>query len=153
MTIINNNLKFIKSEYVSFLFRIVLGVIFIYAGYVKIVDPAGFAIEIDNYRIMPEAVTNLFAIYIPWLECICGLLLVTGVFFRAGAMIIASLTIAFMFILASALFRGLDISCGCFGTGEAVSIWRIVEDLLLLLMALYILKIRESFAALENIWD
>ena len=152
MTRITNNLKSIETRYISFIFRIILGAIFIYAGYIKIVDPAGFAMEIDNYRIIPEIITNIFAILIPWLECICGFLLILGVFHRAGSLIIATLTIVFIIMLASALIRDLDINCGCFGTDDAVSIWRIVEDLIFFLMALLIIKGEESFAALENIW-
>jgi putative oxidoreductase len=146
------NQRYLNNKYLSFAFRIILGVIFIIASYDKILNPAEFAIAIDNYRIVPRVFINISAIVVPWFEFNCGLLLLLGVFNRASALALLSLSIIFIFMLASAIIRGLDINCGCFGTGSAVSFWRILEDCFMVLMALYIFKSRETFAALENIW-
>ena len=146
------NQRYLNNKYLSFAFRIILGAIFIVASYDKILNPAEFAITIDNYHIVPQVFINISAIVIPWLEFNCGLLLIIGVFNRASALTLIFLNVTFVFMLASALIRGLDINCGCFGTGSAVSLWRIIEDLILLALALYIYKSKESFAALENFW-
>lgn len=96
------------------LLRLVLGGVFIYAGFVKIADSQAFAGIIAAYRILPSFGNYLAAAVIPWLELFCGLLLVAGWRTRGAAAVIALLTIIFMAALVSAQLRGLDIDCGCF---------------------------------------
>ena len=53
--------------------RFLLGFIFIYASYEKILDPAKFARDISNYHVVPFGLENTIAIILPWLELIIGL--------------------------------------------------------------------------------
>ena len=94
---------------------LIVGGIFIYAGVIKAVDPLRFAIDIDNYKMLPWAIGVRLAFYLPWLEMLCGLALILRFFYRGGLSILTALT--FIFIAASimAKVRGLDITCGCFG--------------------------------------
>jgi putative oxidoreductase len=142
----------IKMRHLSLVARLILGSIFIVASYDKITNPEQFAIDIDNYRILPFYVVNFFGVLVPWCEFFCGLLLITGIYWRTSAMIIGFMLLFFIGFLASAMIRGLDIDCGCFGTGTSVSIWRIVEDVIFLTLALFVYRHRQSCAALENLW-
>ena len=94
---------------------LIVGAIFIYAGVIKAVDPLRFAIDIDNYKMLPWAIGVRLAFYLPWLELLCGLALILRFFYRGGLFILTGLT--FIFVAASiiAKVRGLDITCGCFG--------------------------------------
>ena len=94
---------------------ILIGALFVYAGVVKVIDPAAFARDIDNYKILPWFVGVRFAFYLPWLEILCGAAVITRKLYVGGVSILAGLT--FVFIIASivAKARGLDITCGCFG--------------------------------------
>ena len=140
------------EPYLSLIARIILGAIFIAASYDKITNPEQFAIDIDNYRILPFHLVNFFAVVLPWLEFFCGLVLVAGIYWRTGAAILGILLLLFIVFLISAMIRGLDINCGCFGTGTSVSMWRILEDVVFLVLAGIVYCSRRSFAALENIW-
>jgi uncharacterized membrane protein YphA (DoxX/SURF4 family) len=95
--------------------RIVLAGVFLYAGGVKALDPAGFAAAIDHYRILPYPAAAAGADYLPWLELACGI----GVLWpriRLGAVaVLFGLNLVFSAAIASAWLRGLEISCGCFG--------------------------------------
>src|SRR5437870_3686200 len=102
----------------SFLWRIValiIGGIFIYAGVMKIFDPVGFANDIDNYKILPWAISVRFAFYLPWLEILCSVAVIHGPLYRGGLLILTALTSIFIIASVIAKARGLDITCGCFG--------------------------------------
>jgi len=122
--------------------RIILGGIFIYASWDKILHPADFAKIIENYRILPLSLVNLPAIFIPWLELTCGISLILGVFVGGSSLVLSVLLIFFTILIGSAIVRGIDIACGCFSTSpeaSKVGIQRIIEDIILLSLALYIL--------------
>lgn len=90
-----------------------------YAGVVKALDPAQFALDLGGYHLLPPDGNRLLALYVPWVEILCaaGLLLRP---LRAGAWLIAiGLSLGFAVFLGSAWARGLDVSCGCFGSGAA----------------------------------
>ena len=102
----------------SFSWRIValiIGGIFIYAGVLKAMDPVGFANDIDNYKILPWAISVRFAFYLPWLEILCGLAVILGLLYRGGLLILTMLISIFIIASVIAKARGLDITCGCFG--------------------------------------
>ena len=68
---------------ISLLPRILLGIIFIYASYYKIIDPISFSKNIHNYHLVPIWTENLAALIIPWLELIIGINLIFGVFIES----------------------------------------------------------------------
>ena len=102
----------------KFLWRflgVIVGGIFIYAGAIKAIDPVQFANDIDNYKALPWFISVRLALYLPWLEILCGLALVFRFFYRGGLSILSMLTLVFLGATVAAKARGLDISCGCFG--------------------------------------
>ncbi|SNB48027.1 MauE/DoxX family redox-associated membrane protein [Geobacter sp. DSM 9736] len=127
------------TNIIHILVRLLLGGIFIYAGIIKIIDPVAFAGNIAAYQVLPYFGNYLAAAILPWLELLCGLLLVTGYRARGAAATVALLNIVFILLLASTIVRGLDIDCGCFRQGgPKTSAWTaIMRDLLLLALALF----------------
>lgn len=93
----------------------ILGVVFVYSGITKLIEPATFAEVVGNYRILPWCLVNLAAIFLPCLEIAPGLALFFPGWRRPAAKIILLLTGMFIMAVVTALIRGLDISCGCFG--------------------------------------
>ena len=94
---------------------LIIGALFIYAGAIKALDPIGFANDIDNYKILPWFVGVRLAFYLPWLEILCGLALITRRLYLGGLSILTALTSIFIVASIVAKVRGLDITCGCFG--------------------------------------
>ena len=124
--------------------RVVLGGVFLYAGGSKIVDPPGFAHELSNYRLLPDAAVAPIALALPWLEVLCGALLVAGIWRREAALLLAGLLVVFVAALSIDLARGIAVYCGCFGgakparsPSERFADMRlaIVRDVLLLILA------------------
>jgi putative oxidoreductase len=94
---------------------IIIGGLFIYAGVLKALDPITFAIDIDNYKILPWPIGVRLAFYLPWLEILCGIALIIRKPYLGGLSILAGLTSIFIVASIVAKARGLDITCGCFG--------------------------------------
>jgi putative oxidoreductase len=84
---------------------------------------------------MPEATINLMAIVMPWLELICGVLLIIGPGLRGSALLIGLMLLVFIVAIGTAIARGLDIDCGCFKVGDGgriVGLKTLIEDVLML---------------------
>ena len=146
-------LNFVSNKYLLLLFRIFLGLLFIYAGIEKISDPAGFSNAIYNYKLLPFSLVNFFAITLPWIELSAGLLLLFGVYVKENSSIIAALLIIFFIAIAISLARGLNIECGCFGTstGAKVGLIKLVENLVLILASSLLMKFgSEKYSLREN---
>ena len=105
------------EKYFFLALRIVLGGIFLYAGGLKTADPATFAGSVAAYNLLPTFGNYLVAATLPWVELLCGILLVVGYRVRAAALIVLLMNMVFVIALASAIIRGLDIDCGCFRQG------------------------------------
>jgi len=114
---------------VEIVIRMVLGAIFVYAAYLKLRDPwALFALSIDSYGILPMWAVQLVARTLPWGELLIGVLLIVG-FFRRTATVATSLLLAVFFsLMVRAYAKGMEINCGCFGPGEAISWKTLLRD-------------------------
>jgi uncharacterized membrane protein YphA (DoxX/SURF4 family) len=118
-------------RFAALLLRLVLGAIFLYAAVSKLIDPGKFAQEIANYRVLPAHLVPAAAAAMPSCEVVIGVLLVTGVLVADAALAATLLLIVFSAAVASSLWRGIDLVCGCFGGQELVSGWTLARDLLL----------------------
>ena len=98
-----------------------LGGLFFYACFHKIMDPGRFAIDVKNYVFLPDFFVNLWAITLPWVDLLVGLALILGFWSRSAALVTALMYLSFIIAKSSAIWRGLDISCGCFHPGNVGS--------------------------------
>jgi putative oxidoreductase len=137
-----SNVKYQKSYIVWRVLDFILAGIFIFAGLTKILDldhlvadvqhlrfssvladlrnlslanPAEFASDIDNFKILPWPVSVALAFYLPWLEILCALGLVFRFSYRGALSILTASIVVFTLAIIAAKVRGLDITCGCFG--------------------------------------
>lgn len=120
--------------------RIALGALFVFAGVAKAYDPGEFATEIQKYNLLPWVPGVLVALYLPWLEILAGLLLALKIFEKGALLVLTVLLVIFTLALGSAMVRGLNIDCGCFGkaftsTGTTIPL---VRNLVLLILAGFI---------------
>ena len=96
-------------------------------GNLSLADPAEFAHDINNYRILPWILSVALGFYLPWLEILCGLGLVFRVLYRGALSILTALIVVFTLATIAAKVRGLDITCGCFG--HASQHWSLLAHL------------------------
>jgi hypothetical protein len=64
---------------------------------------------------LPWQMSVWLGLYLPWIEIVCGLALITRVLYRGGVFILTLLMVLFIVVTIIAKARGLDVSCGCFG--------------------------------------
>jgi len=135
-------MKILSNKYFLILLRFIVGGFFVFASLDKLMNQEAFARAIYNYKFLPDIFINIFAIIIPYIELIGGLLLIAGIFKRGSSFLISFMLVIFIIALSQAYAKGLDINCGCFSletVGQKDDILlRIVEDILLLIASIII---------------
>ncbi len=128
--------------------RLVVGGVFLYLAFQKLGDPILFLKNIREYHLLPESppiFINLTAVALPWIEIVCGVLLIIGLWIRPAALIVLGMLLAFT---PAILFRAIDVyttqqiafcaiafDCGC-GTGAINICKKIAENGSLILLSL-----------------
>ncbi|MBV7294856.1 DoxX family membrane protein [Corynebacterium sp. TAE3-ERU12] len=127
---------------ISALARFGLAGVWLWSGFVKLLNPLDTRQAIAAYELVPVDFLETLAVLLPAVELILGLMLLLGVFIRCAGVISALIIVAFLIGIGSAWARGLTIDCGCFGGGgqnpEADASTYVVEmlrDLVFLAMA------------------
>ncbi|MBI5593755.1 MAG: cation diffusion facilitator family transporter [Deltaproteobacteria bacterium] len=122
--------------------RLILGGVFIYASFDKILHPAAFAEVVFNYQILPSQLINLMALILPLLELILGVLLLSGIWVSGAVLGVNLLMVVFLSALIFNTARGLNISCGCFSTettSSGLSVWTVFRDVFFFCLSAYLL--------------
>lgn len=92
-----------------------LGAVMAGAAWSKIADPPGFMRSLYAYLLLPDALLAPLALFLPWLEALCGLALILGPARRGAAAITLALMVVFLGALGINRLRGNPVDCGCFG--------------------------------------
>lgn len=134
--------------------RLVLGGIFIYAGYSKAFLPntnlwpffflklsvsmnlSNFALQVAAFKMLPDWGVQFVAHTLPFAEIILGLLLLIGWRLRIWASLLTLLMLGFFVAVLRAYALHMDINCGCFATPEPINLRKVLEDAALLGLAL-----------------
>jgi len=74
---------------------------------------------------------------LPWLELLVGICLIGGIFVSGAVLASIGMAAMFTFVLSSALYRGLSISCGCFGSGgDLIGYSTVIRACVIMLLSL-----------------
>ena len=144
--------KVLSNKYLLLIFRIILGLIFIYSGILKIIDVQGFSDSIFNYKLLPDLIVNILAVLLPWIELTAGLLLTLGICVKENAFIINILLAVFIIAITINLLRGLDINCGCFGTenGTKIGFTKLIENSILFCIGIFLMVFDSKIFTLQK---
>lgn len=124
-----------------------LGAVFLYASIDKIANPRDFARIVYHYQVVGPNLTlgylpaNAFAATLPWVEAVCGVFLILGLWRRESAGVCVLLLLLFVVAAGSAMARGIDIeNCGCFRVegGRSAGWGLLLGDVGLLGVALFL---------------
>jgi uncharacterized membrane protein YphA (DoxX/SURF4 family) len=135
----------IRNKYFLLASRLIVGGAFFAAGFLKAGDPLAFAQTIKNFRIVSHEVSFLAALIVPWIEILCGALLITGILRRPSALLVSGLLAGFIILVGITMARGIDTDCGCFGSLSHKADWRLLlQDAVLFFLSLNILFIKSD---------
>lgn len=138
-------------KYLGRFFRIIVGLVFIFSGFVKSVDPYGTAYKISEY-LGVFGFTDLINA-IPWmpivvsiilctLELIVGIVLVSGFFKKTMNWIVGLMMVFFTVLTLIDALTNKVSDCGCFGDAILLTNWEtfwknIALDLLLVISFIF----------------
>jgi uncharacterized membrane protein YphA (DoxX/SURF4 family) len=136
--------------------RLVLGGIFIYAGYAKIFLPnfmaspwfalkfsilsnlSNFGYQVESYKLLSPSASAFVAHTLPFAEIVLGLLLLIGWQLRIWATLITLLLLGFLTVVTRAYLLHMQINCGCFAKAEPLTGWTVVRDSALVAFAVVV---------------
>ena len=134
----------------------ILGAVMAGAAWSKIADPPGFMRSLYAYLLLPDPLLAPMALFLPWLEALCGLALILGPARRGAAAITLALMVVFLGALGINRVRGNPVDCGCFGASGSGSHvqktrderirdmdWAMLRDLGLAILAMNLLRVRK----------
>ena len=136
-----------KIRFVIFIIRLLVGATLLWAGSVKIPEPGLFAQTVRAYEVLPLSLINPFSIIVPWMEVTAGFCLVIGFWTRSSALAALALFLSFGVAMGVNIYRGADLSCGCFGfDGAGGSLYEsMIRDIILIGLSLVLLSFRAAF--------
>lgn len=109
-------------DWVGLIARLVLGVVFMFAGVTKIVNIPLFQQNIRAYQLLPELwMSDALGYVLPVVEIIVALLLLVGLLTRGAAAVTLLMLVAFIIGIGWVWSQGISVDCGCFGTGGEVA--------------------------------
>lgn len=128
-----------------------LSAVFFGSAISKMIDPQLFVRDISYYRLLPEISLNILAVWLIMLELVIAVALWISPWREAAAWLYAALMFLFILMIAFAMARGLDISCGCFGANSQKVGWpKILENSLLLILAVRVAMISRIESSIQN---
>jgi uncharacterized membrane protein YphA (DoxX/SURF4 family) len=103
--------------------RLIIAVIFLYAGFEKVREPwLQFAVSVESFKMVPDSWLEPVSRILPWCEIALGISLIAGILSRWFSLIATGLFAFFLFIGVRASVKGLNVDCGCFGSGHSGAI-------------------------------
>lgn len=138
--------------------RIFVGAMFIFSGFVKLVDPIGSQYKFQEY--FGESVLNLeflipfalpFSILLIIVEIMLGVLLLLGYKSKLTVWSLLGLTTLFLFLTGYSAYYNKVTDCGCFGDAIKLTPWEtfwknVILIGLILLLLIRVKDIKEIFS-------
>jgi|SRR5215467_1931630 len=135
--------------------RLVLGGIFVYAGFSKLLMPnhanlwpmfmlkmsvstnlSTFAQQVESYKLISSEASQTVAHVLPLVEIVLGLMMLIGWRLRIWASAITLIMMGFLGVVTRAYLLHMQIDCGCFGVPEPLTGMTVVRDSLFAALAL-----------------
>jgi len=145
-----------RSLFLSYLFlffRLLYGVIFVFAGIQKVKYIRTLIWEINQYHLLSQELAIIYGNILPIIEIAVGVFVILGIATKLSVTGGGILLLNFTFAKVSALFRDLKIEvCHCFGIAmPLLFVQSLVIDWIMLLLTILLLIRDNNIFSLDNI--
>lgn len=131
--------------------RVVLGLVFIFSGFLKLIDPVGTALKVTEYLNAASldflsGLSPVAAITLATLEFMLGIAILLGLRMRLASVGIFIMMIFFSLVTLLLVIFDPITDCGCFGELiKLTNMQSFLKNMVLLLLSLFIFLRRKSF--------
>ena len=132
--------------------RTLVALTFIFSGLVKIVDPMGMMLKLQEYYAVyrlgfMEGSERFFSVFLPGMELLLGLLLLVGIYRAVTSKLVFAAMIAYTILTVHIFIADPVSDCGCFGDALKLSNGATLAKniVLLLLSALVVLLLPKIY--------
>ncbi|WP_114777475.1 BT_3928 family protein [Botryobacter ruber] len=149
-------------RFVSKFFWLFVGVLFIFSGLIKLNDPVGTAIKLEEYfEVFAEDFSSVFHVFEPYAlllsillstaEVVLGVALLVRWKLKSILVALLALTIFFGFLTFYSAYYNKVTDCGCFGDAIKLTPWQsFAKDMVLLAMILVLLFTQRFLPPITN---
>jgi uncharacterized membrane protein YphA (DoxX/SURF4 family)/peroxiredoxin len=132
--------------------RILVGALFIFSGFVKLVDPIGSQYKFQEY--FSESVLDMeflipyalpFAVLLIVAEILLGVMILIGYKPKLTVFSLLILTLIFLFLTWYSAYYNKVTDCGCFGDAIKLTPWETFYKNVVLIFLIFILLIKIEF--------
>ena len=99
-----------------------LGLVLLRSAAAHVGNPHHFLSAVYSYQVVGPEVGRLAAAALPTVHVVLALCLLSGWWARGAYLAAGAVFAGFGAAQAAALYRGLDISCGCFGAADSLPV-------------------------------
>ena len=131
--------------------RILIGLVFVFSGFVKGVDPLGFGYKLEDYFIafnweffIPLAL--FFSIVLCTIEFVTGVMLLFNVQMKITSWLLLAMMLFFTLLTLNDAIYSPVPDCGCFGDAIKLTNWQtFYKNLVLLPLAILVFSYRKKY--------
>ena len=137
-----------KQKWVA-LARWIVGILFVFSGFVKGIDPSGFQYKLEDYfealhlqGLSFLAVTGSFLL--PFAEYAIGIMLITGILIRLSTKLVFLFMLLVTPLTLYIALKNPVTDCGCFGDALVISNWQTFSKNIVLIILVILLLVNRN---------
>lgn len=144
------------KQVVLFVIRLIVGGLFIFSGLIKVNDPVGTSIKLEEYfDVFSYDIAPFFAylkdfslslaVFLVVLEVVLGVMLILGVKLRLTVILLSLMIVFFTFLTFYSAYFNKVTDCGCFGDAIKLTPWEsFYKDIFLLVLIAVLFVFRKD---------
>ncbi len=149
---------------ILWILRILVGGLFIFSGLIKVNDPVGTAIKLEEYfDVFSNDIAGFFAYFKPFAlqigvvlvvaEVVLGVMLILGVKLKQTVWALGLMILFFTFLTFYSAYFNKVTDCGCFGDAIKLTPWEsFYKDIILLIMISFLFFFRKDLSEETPRW-
>ncbi|WP_026953761.1 BT_3928 family protein [Algoriphagus vanfongensis] len=152
------------KQVILWILRLLVGGLFIFSGLIKVNDPVGAAIKLEEYfDVFSNDIAGFFyylkpfalyiGVFLVVVEVVLGLMLILGVRSKLTTWALGLMILFFTFLTFYSAYFNKVTDCGCFGDAIKLTPWEsFYKDVILMIMIAGIFVLRDSLPKSSPTW-